>query len=62
MVIRDLHAFRAVIVPNETYSVLVVDSNAVLTLSAASQWFPRGGTPDLGGPLISYPHAPYRLI
>jgi hypothetical protein len=25
MVIRDLHAFRAVIVPNETYPELVVE-------------------------------------
>jgi hypothetical protein len=39
MVIRDLHAFRAVIVPNETYPELVVDSYAVLPLSAASQGF-----------------------
>ena len=39
MVIRDLDAFRAVIVPIETYPELVVDSNAVLTLSAASQCF-----------------------
>jgi hypothetical protein len=28
MVIRDLHAFRAVIVPNETTPELVVDSHA----------------------------------
>ena len=39
MVIRDLHAFRAAIVPNETYPELVVDSNAVLSLSVASQCF-----------------------
>jgi hypothetical protein len=38
MVIRDLHAFRAVIVPNETYPELVVDSYAVLPLSVTSQW------------------------
>jgi hypothetical protein len=39
MIIRDLHAFWAVILPNETYPELVVDSNAVLTLSVASQCF-----------------------
>lgn len=39
MVIRDLHAFWAIIVPNETYPELVVDSYAVLSFSVASQWF-----------------------
>ena len=39
MVIRDLHAFRSVIVPNETYPELVVDSYTVLPFSVASQWF-----------------------
>jgi hypothetical protein len=38
MVIRDLHAFRAVIVPNETYPELAVDSYTVLPFSVASQW------------------------
>lgn len=39
MVIRDLHAFRSVIVPSETYPELVVDSYAVLPLSVASHCF-----------------------
>ena len=39
VVIRDLHAFRAVIVPNETYPELVVDSYGVFPLSVAFQCF-----------------------